>query len=200
MLCGLNCGWSSHVLYSVLQCNGYANKLKHLRRKVHFVVMSSIYGANTSSRMTQFDLKGSLYHRTAGPEDKVLKDRDALDRRVKLRVDKAKADALLDSARHDAAFLARADAVVAGDVLLDAAGICKVTDFGLAAVAPEETAGGWLTAATTSKSPSASNKRPNVSAATPGLPRKTTRFLPSLGATLACRRVSCCSARRAQHG
>ena len=85
----------------------HCTKLKHLRRKVHFVVMSSIYGANTSSRMTQFDLKGSLYHRTAGPEDKVLKDRDALDRRVKLRVDKAKADALLDSARHDAAFLAR---------------------------------------------------------------------------------------------
>ncbi|EGB10309.1 hypothetical protein AURANDRAFT_71221 [Aureococcus anophagefferens] len=85
----------------------HCTKLKHLRRKVHFVVMSSIYGANTSSRMTQFDLKGSLFNRSAKAEDKVLKDRDALDRRVKLRVDKAKADALLDSARHDAAFLAR---------------------------------------------------------------------------------------------
>ena len=85
----------------------HCTKLKHLRRKVHFVVMSSIYGANTSSRMTQFDLKGSLYNRTAKSEDKVLKDNDAVNLRVKLRVDKDKADALLDSAKHDAAFLAR---------------------------------------------------------------------------------------------
>ena len=38
--------------------------------------MSSIYGANTSSRMVQFDLKGSLYNRGAKREDKVLKDCD----------------------------------------------------------------------------------------------------------------------------
>ena len=46
---------------------------------------------------------------------------------------------------------------------------------------------GWAgcdTAATTSKSPNRRPaRRPNVSAATPGLPRKTTRFLPSLRAT-----------------
>ena len=60
--------------------------------------------------------------------------------------------------------------------------------------AQQQGAGGWDTAATTSKSPSASSRRPNVSAATPGLPRKTTRFFsPALA--LACRRVSCRSAR-----
>jgi len=85
----------------------HCTKLRHLRRKVHFVVMSSIYGANTSSRMIQFDLKGSQYNRSAKKEDKVLKDNDCLAMGVKLRVSKDKADALLDSARHDAAFLAR---------------------------------------------------------------------------------------------
>jgi len=85
----------------------HCTKLRHLRRKVHFVVMSSIYGANTSSRMIQFDLKGSHYNRSAKKEDKVLKDNDCVAMNVKLRVSKDKADALLDSARHDASFLAR---------------------------------------------------------------------------------------------
>mmetsp|Transcript_30581 Transcript_30581/g.94723 ORF Transcript_30581/g.94723 Transcript_30581/m.94723 type:complete len:522 (+) Transcript_30581:139-1704(+) len=85
----------------------HCTKLRHLRRKVHFVVMSSIYGANTSSRMIQFDLKGSHYNRSAMKEDKVLKDNDCIAMGVKLRVSKDKADALLDSARHDASFLAR---------------------------------------------------------------------------------------------
>ena len=69
--------------------------------------MSSIYGANTSSRMIQFDLKGSQYNRSAQKEDKVLKDNDCIAMGVKLRVSRDKADALLESARHDAAFLAR---------------------------------------------------------------------------------------------
>ncbi len=85
----------------------HCTKLRHLRRKVHFVVMSSIYGANTSSRMIQFDLKGSQYNRSAQKEDKVLKDNDCIAMGVKLRVSRDKADALLESARHDAAFLAR---------------------------------------------------------------------------------------------
>lgn len=85
----------------------HCTKLRHLRRKVHFVVMSSIYGANTSSRMIQFDLKGSHYNRSAKREDKVLKDNDCVAMGVKLRVSKDKADALMDSARHDASFLAR---------------------------------------------------------------------------------------------
>jgi 1-phosphatidylinositol-4-phosphate 5-kinase len=85
----------------------HCTKLRHLRRKVHFVVMSSIYGANTSSRMIQFDLKGSQYNRSAQKEDKVLKDNDCIAMGVKLRVGRDKADALLESARHDAAFLAR---------------------------------------------------------------------------------------------
>jgi len=85
----------------------HCTRLRHLRRKVHFVVMSSIYGANTSSRMVQFDLKGSLYNRGAKREDKVLKDRDLTRLGTKLRVSKDKADALLDSAKHDAVFLAR---------------------------------------------------------------------------------------------
>ena len=84
----------------------HCTKLRHLRRKVHFVVMSSIYGANTSSRMIQFDLKGSQYNRSAQKEDKVLKDNDCIAMGVKLRVSRDKADALLESARHDAAFLA----------------------------------------------------------------------------------------------
>ncbi|KAH8063510.1 translation initiation factor IF-2 [Aureococcus anophagefferens] len=83
----------------------HCTKLKHLRRKVHFVVMSSIYGANTSSRMTQFDLKGRSSTGREG-RGQGAQGRGARPR-VKLRVDKAKADALLDSARHDAAFLAR---------------------------------------------------------------------------------------------
>mmetsp|Transcript_18005 Transcript_18005/g.60730 ORF Transcript_18005/g.60730 Transcript_18005/m.60730 type:complete len:167 (-) Transcript_18005:34-534(-) len=37
----------------------HCTKLRHLRRKVHFVVMGSIWGANTSPRMAQYDLKGS---------------------------------------------------------------------------------------------------------------------------------------------
>lgn len=84
----------------------HCTKLRHLRRKVHFVVMSSIYGANTSSRMIQFDLKGSEYNRSAQKEDKVLKDNDCIAMGVKLRVGRDKAEALLESARHDAAFLA----------------------------------------------------------------------------------------------
>jgi len=85
----------------------HCTKLRHLRRKVHFVVMGSIWGANTSPRMAQYDLKGSEVHRAAKPGERVLKDKDARQADLKLRVGTGRALRLVDSLKSDAAFLAR---------------------------------------------------------------------------------------------
>mmetsp|Transcript_13709 Transcript_13709/g.43302 ORF Transcript_13709/g.43302 Transcript_13709/m.43302 type:complete len:517 (+) Transcript_13709:80-1630(+) len=85
----------------------HCTRLKHLRRKVHFVVMSSIFGANTSSSKEQYDLKGSTFGRQANADvDIVLKDNDARHNRLRLRVGKDRAEALLASLDADTRFLA----------------------------------------------------------------------------------------------
>eukprot|EP00633_Aureoumbra_lagunensis_P008377 CAMPEP_0197315752 /NCGR_PEP_ID=MMETSP0891-20130614/39561_1 /TAXON_ID=44058 ORGANISM="Aureoumbra lagunensis, Strain CCMP1510" /NCGR_SAMPLE_ID=MMETSP0891 /ASSEMBLY_ACC=CAM_ASM_000534 /LENGTH=646 /DNA_ID=CAMNT_0042804887 /DNA_START=255 /DNA_END=2195 /DNA_ORIENTATION=- len=83
-------------------------KLRHLKRKVYFVVMASIFGGIPYEQMSyQYDLKGSSYHREAKEGDIVLKDNDARKSGLKIIVGKERAKALLSAAASDAEFLAR---------------------------------------------------------------------------------------------
>lgn len=84
-------------------------KMYHLRRKVHFVIMKSVF--STTERIhTIYDLKGSRVGRSATPEEKssggVLKDNDLVSdgRRVLLGPKRA---AFLEILRRDVAFLQR---------------------------------------------------------------------------------------------
>lgn len=86
----------------------HCTRLKHLRRKVHFVVMASIFGANTSNVAKEiYDLKGSSHGREATQADLVKKDNDARKNGLKLRFGKERAQQIMDTLRFDAEFLAR---------------------------------------------------------------------------------------------
>lgn len=83
-------------------------KMYHLRRKVHFVIMSSVF--DTPEEIHQiYDLKGSLVGRNATAQEKasggVLKDQDLLDSGIKFRLGSKKAE-LIKQLRSDAMFLA----------------------------------------------------------------------------------------------
>lgn len=88
-------------------CGLHCTRLKHLRRKVHFVVMASIFGANTSNVAKEiYDLKGSSKGREATQADLVKKDNDARRNGLKLRFGKERAEQVLETLRFDAEFLA----------------------------------------------------------------------------------------------
>jgi 1-phosphatidylinositol-4-phosphate 5-kinase len=59
----------------------YRVKMYHLRRKVHFVIMASVFDTPEQIH-TIYDLKGSLIGREASPEERanggVLKDMDLI--------------------------------------------------------------------------------------------------------------------------
>lgn len=83
-------------------------KMYHLRRKVHFVIMSSVF--DTPAKInTIYDLKGSLIGRCATPKERetggVLKDQDMISDECKLHFGAKKA-AFMKQLRSDAEFLA----------------------------------------------------------------------------------------------
>eukprot|EP01006_Ploeotia_vitrea_P034858 TRINITY_DN65807_c9_g3_i1.p1 TRINITY_DN65807_c9_g3~~TRINITY_DN65807_c9_g3_i1.p1 ORF type:complete len:146 (-),score=2.83 TRINITY_DN65807_c9_g3_i1:10-447(-) len=83
-------------------------KMYHLRRKVHFVIMSSVF--NTIEEIHSiYDLKGSLSGRNATEKEKasggVLKDQDLLDDNRKFKLG-SKKDAFMEQLKKDAYFLA----------------------------------------------------------------------------------------------
>lgn len=82
-------------------------KMYHLNRKVHFVIMGSVF--DTPSQInTIYDLKGSLVGRSATPAEResggVLKDNDLLADGVKLKLG-SKRDLFLSQIEKDATFL-----------------------------------------------------------------------------------------------
>ena len=83
-------------------------KMYHLRRKVHFVIMSSVFDTLEEIHSI-YDLKGSLIGRNATPKEKasggVLKDQDLLDGGVKFQFGSKKAD-FIAQLQSDAYFLA----------------------------------------------------------------------------------------------
>jgi 1-phosphatidylinositol-4-phosphate 5-kinase len=89
-------------------------KMKHLgNRKVHFVVMHSVFDSGDLPIHTMFDLKGSTIGRAAKPEEKargpgkvVLKDLDLMEDGVKLSLGPRRRAAFLEQLRLDAAWLA----------------------------------------------------------------------------------------------
>ena len=89
-------------------------KMKHLgNRKVHFVVMHSVFDSGDLPIHTMFDLKGSTIGRAAKPEEKargpgkvVLKDLDLMEDGVKLQLGARRRGAFLEQLRLDAAWLA----------------------------------------------------------------------------------------------
>ena len=83
-------------------------RLRHLKRKVYFVVMASIYGGVKWQDLTyRYDLKGSSYKRKAKVDDFVLKDNDARESNLQISVGPERCRALLDACASDADFLAR---------------------------------------------------------------------------------------------
>lgn len=83
-------------------------KMYHLRRKVHFVIMGSVF--DTAEKIhTIYDLKGSLVGREATEKEKkvggVLKDKDLINDGRKLHLGEKKA-AFIEQLRSDARFLA----------------------------------------------------------------------------------------------
>eukprot|EP01033_Poteriospumella_lacustris_P015765 gene15764-11286_t len=81
----------------------------HLRRKVHFVIMASVF--DTPAKIhTIYDLKGSLTGREATPEERenggVLKDMDLLKDKRKFHFGRKKAE-FVAQLRKDAEFLAK---------------------------------------------------------------------------------------------
>eukprot|EP01035_Chromulina_nebulosa_P018924 gene18924-24731_t len=86
----------------------YRLKMYHLKRKVHFVIMSSVF--DTSEKIhTIYDLKGSLVGRKVTPEERsnggVLKDVDLIEDKVKFNLGSKKA-AFMEQLQKDASFLA----------------------------------------------------------------------------------------------
>lgn len=83
-------------------------KMYHLRRKVHFVIMSSVFDTPEEIH-TIYDLKGSLIGRSATEREKqsggVLKDQDLLDGHKKLKLGGKKKE-FIEQLRLDAEFLA----------------------------------------------------------------------------------------------
>jgi hypothetical protein len=88
-------------------------KMPHLRRKIHFVVMQSVfYGDHDIHEM--YDLKGSTVGRAAtekekarGPDSCVYKDQDLIRSNTKLKLGPGRRDAFLEQIRQDAQFLNR---------------------------------------------------------------------------------------------
>lgn len=83
-------------------------KMYHLRRKVHFVIMTSVF--DTPAKIhTIYDLKGSLVGRQATPEQRnsggVLKDMDLILDKRKLHLG-SKKDAFIAQIERDCNFLA----------------------------------------------------------------------------------------------
>jgi hypothetical protein len=83
-------------------------KMYHLRRKVHFVIMSSVFDTPAQIN-TIYDLKGSLVGRSATEKERqsggVLKDCDMLDDRRKIHLGSKKVDFMIQLQK-DAHFLA----------------------------------------------------------------------------------------------
>jgi 1-phosphatidylinositol-4-phosphate 5-kinase len=84
-------------------------KMYHLQRKVHFVIMSSVF--DTPEPINRiYDLKGSLVGRKASARDRevggVLKDNDLMDDCIKLKLG-SKRQMFLDQLEKDANFLAK---------------------------------------------------------------------------------------------
>ena len=83
-------------------------KMYHLRRKVHFVIMSSVFDTLEEIHSI-YDLKGSLSGRNASAKEKasggVLKDQDLLDDHIKFKFG-SKKEAFIKQLRADANFLA----------------------------------------------------------------------------------------------
>jgi 1-phosphatidylinositol-4-phosphate 5-kinase len=83
-------------------------KMYHLQRKIHFVIMGSVF--DTTEVIHQiYDLKGSLVGRNATPKERanggVLKDKDLIDDGVKFHLGAKKA-AFIEQIKKDARFLA----------------------------------------------------------------------------------------------
>jgi hypothetical protein len=84
-------------------------KMYHLRRKVHFVVMTSVFDTPAQIN-TIYDLKGSLIGRSASQKEResggVLKDNDLINDKCKLHFGSKKA-AFMAQLEKDAMFLAK---------------------------------------------------------------------------------------------
>lgn len=84
-------------------------KMYHLRRKVHFVVMTSVFDTPAQIN-TIYDLKGSLVGRAATQKERdsggVLKDQDLLSDKRKIHLG-AKKEAFMAQLQKDAMFLAK---------------------------------------------------------------------------------------------
>lgn len=84
-------------------------KMYHLQRKVHFVIMGSVF--DTPEPINKiYDLKGSLVGRKASAHDRevggVLKDNDLIEDDTKLKLG-SKRELFLDQIEKDANFLAK---------------------------------------------------------------------------------------------
>lgn len=81
----------------------------HLRRKVHFVIMSSVFDTPVQIH-TIYDLKGSRIGREATEKERksggVLKDNDLVNDGTKLHLG-PKREAFIEQLRRDAEFLAK---------------------------------------------------------------------------------------------
>jgi hypothetical protein len=86
----------------------YRIEMYHLRRKVHFVVMTSVFDSPAKIHSI-YDLKGSLIGRSATEKERetggVLKDMDLIKDQRKLHLG-VKKSAFMKQLHHDAAFLA----------------------------------------------------------------------------------------------
>eukprot|EP01138_Halocafeteria_seosinensis_P000557 gb/GECG01000572.1/.p1 GENE.gb/GECG01000572.1/~~gb/GECG01000572.1/.p1 ORF type:complete len:588 (+),score=51.98 gb/GECG01000572.1/:1-1764(+) len=87
-------------------------KMKHLRKKVHFVVMHSVFDAGDLPIHLMYDLKGSRHNRQATEEQKakglgkcVLKDNDFAHSGTKLSLGPERRSAFLDQLKRDTDFL-----------------------------------------------------------------------------------------------
>lgn len=98
----------SHPRGSFLRSGMHRVNMYHLRRKVHFVIMASVF--DTPAKIhTIYDLKGSLTGRAATAEERenggVLKDNDLLKDQMKFHLGPKKA-AFIAQLKKDADFLA----------------------------------------------------------------------------------------------
>jgi 1-phosphatidylinositol-4-phosphate 5-kinase len=84
-------------------------KMYHLNRKVHFVIMGSVFDTPCQIN-TIYDLKGSLVGRSATPEERasggVLKDNDLIADNAKLKLG-SKRELFLNQLEKDAIFLSQ---------------------------------------------------------------------------------------------